>query len=406
MNETTIINTDCAIVGGGPAGIMLGYLLARKGIDVTVLEKWPDFFRDFRGDTIHPSTMDTLFELGILDEFLALPHNETRKLIAHIGDAEITIADLTHLKTHCKFIAFIPQWDFLDFLVTKAKQFPSFHLLMETEGIDVRKDNDRIIGLIAKSKGAACKIHSPLVVAADGRHSTMREKAGMVSIKFSAPMDVLWFRLSRKQNDPETSLGRANYGKFIVLIDRDAYWQCGFIIQKGTRDTLQQEGLESFHANVIAVAPFLEDRVTEISNWDQVKLLSVTVERLNKWYTDGLLCIGDAAHAMSPIGGVGINYAIQDAVAAANILIPNIRAKAITISDLQRVQKRREKPTRRMQVIQVFIQNHVIKRLFEDEKPTKLPWIVRLLFSIPGVNRIPAHIIGVGFQQEHIIETK
>lgn len=381
---------------------MLGYMLARAGIDVTVLEKWPDFFRDFRGDTIHPSTMDVLHELGLLEKFLKLPHNETRKLKAYVGNDEITLVDLTHLNTICKFVAFIPQWDFLNFITAEAKKYPTFHLLMETEVVDLIKENGKVAGVLAKSKDATFEIKAELVIGADGRHSTIREKAQMEVEDLGVPIDVLWFRLSRKSSDPSTSLGWVNFGKFMVMIDRDDYWQCGFVIQKGAFEKWKQKGLENFRADIAQLTPFLVDRVEEIKNWEQIKLLSVTVDHLKSWSKENLLLIGDAAHAMSPIGGVGINFAIQDAIATANILIPKMLHGRASIEDLQAIQRRREKPTRKMQKLQLYIQDHVIANVLKKERPIKLPWYLKLLLSIPTVNRIPARIIGVGFLAEHV----
>lgn len=381
---------------------MLGYLLARANIDVTILEKWPDFFRDFRGDTIHPATMEILAELGILDSFLELHHNETHQLTGYVGQDQVTIADFSHLSTRCNFIAFIPQWNFLKFIVDQAQSLPSFHLLMETEAVDLLRDNSRVSGVVAKSQNQELRIDAELVIGADGRGSTLRRQADAAVEDLGAPMDVLWFRLSQKPGDPPTSLGRIDFGRMMVMLDRDDYWQCGFLICKGSFEQIRSKGLEEFRASIGRLAPFLEDRVHEISSWDEVKLLSVKVDHLTKWYQDGLLFLGDAAHAMSPIGGVGINLAIQDAMAAANILIPKFHHGRVTVSDLQAVQERREGPTRQMQSLQVFIQHNLIEKVLRDDKPIKMPWLARLLFRLPGVNRVPARIIGMGFQPEHV----
>src|SRR5580658_5097375 len=318
--EPERITTRCCVAGGGPAGMMLGFLLARAGIDVIVVERWPDFFRDFRGDTIHPSTMELMDELGLLGEFLKLPHQEVRQLRAVIGGEEITIGDFSHLKVKCPFIALIPQWDFLNFIAAHAKQYPGFHLMMETEAQDLVEENGRVVGIRVKSHDRSFEIRAELVIAADGRHSTLRDRSGLQAESFGAPMDVLWFRLSRHTGDPGHVFGRVDQGKMIIMLDRGDYWQCGFLIRKGDFENIKQRGVDAFHQDIATVAPFLSDRTSEIREWDQVSLLTVAVDRLRQWYKDGLLCIGDAAHAMSPIGGVGINLAIQDAVAAANIL--------------------------------------------------------------------------------------
>lgn len=396
------IKTRCCVAGGGPAGIMLGYLLARKGIDVIVLEKWPDFFRDFRGDTIHPSTMELLAELGLLDEFLKLPHNEMQQMAAHMGGEEITLADFTRLNVRCPFIAFIPQWDFLNFITAKAKAFPGFHIMMETEAIDIIKDHDRVIGVRAKNKEGEFEILAELVVGADGRHSTIREKAELKVIELGAPIDVLWFRLSRKDDGTKRSLGYIDGGAGLILLDRDEYWQCGFIIAKGGFEKIKARGLDPFKKDLVTLAPFLLPVIGEIKQWDQVKLLSVAVDHLATWYRDGLICIGDSAHAMSPVGGVGINLAIQDAVAAANILIPAFKSGTPTLVDLTKIQKRREFPTRMTQRIQVFLHRRVLSPVLKNNGHMRLPWFMKLLGSMPPLQGIPAYIIGIGFRPEHI----
>jgi 2-polyprenyl-6-methoxyphenol hydroxylase-like FAD-dependent oxidoreductase len=395
-------NLRVAIAGGGPAGMMLGFLLARAGIEVAVLEKYPDFFRDFRGDTIHPSTMEVLHELGLLEDFLKLKHNDVRQMNATIGNQSVTIADFSRLKVHCPFIAFIPQWDFLNFIADHAAQYPTFHLMKETEVTDLIQENGAIAGLTAKTPTAHIDLRADLTIGADGRHSTVREKSGLKVQNIGAPMDVLWFRLSRIPGDPEQALGRIDYGKMMIMLDRNDYWQCGFIIRKGDFDTIKSQGLQSFHDSIRLLAPFLNNRPTEITSWDQVKLLTVTVDRLPTWHRPGLLCIGDAAHAMSPIGGVGINLAIQDAVASANILIPKLKAGPINESILAEIQSRREWPVKMTQRFQVIIQNRVIRRVLNDTTRPKLPWPLKLIRRFPTLRRIPARIIGIGFRPEHI----
>jgi 2-polyprenyl-6-methoxyphenol hydroxylase-like FAD-dependent oxidoreductase len=401
MNTKTI-TTTCCISGGGPAGIMLGFLLARAGIETTVLEKYPDFFRDFRGDTIHPSITEILYELGLLEEFLKLPHEELHQLEASIGNEKVILVDFSHLKVHCPFITLIPQWDFLNFISTKAKQYPAFHLLMETEAIDVIKEGGNIVGVQAKNKEERFEIHSKLVIGADGRHSTIRDKSGLTVKNLGAPMDALWFRLSRKKSDPASLLGKVDLGKMMIMINRNDYWQCGFLIRKGEFDAIKQDGIDSFRKSITEFVPELIDRVQEIKEWEQVKLLTVTVDRLIKWYCPGLLCIGDSAHAMSPIGGVGINFAIQDAVAAANILVPAFLRGTISQSDLAKVQKRRELPVKIIQRIQVLIQNRVIANILGKRTHPKLPWLLRFIKRFPYLRRIPAYMVGIGFRPEHV----
>ena len=394
------LTTRCCIAGGGPAGMMLGYLLARAGVDVVVLEKWPDFLRDFRGDTIHPSTLEVLRALGLLNDFLALKPDRAEMLGGVIGGLRVTVADFTHLPVHCRFIALIPQWDFLDFLASEARRYPAFHLRMETDATALIEENGRTAGVKANSRDGPLTIRAELVVGADGRHSTMRTQAGFAVKNIGAPMDVLWFRLSRNERDPTQPFGTFDRGRILVLIARGDYWQCGFVIPKGGFERVRARGLDAFHSDVANLAPALADRVCEIENFDSVKLLSVAVDRLECWHRDGLLCIGDAAHAMSPIGGVGINLAIQDAVAAANILIPAFRRGRASLKDLKAVQRRREYPTRATQSLQVLLQNRVIRNVLGSTGMARAPWPFRLLGQFPLLRRIPARIIGLGFRRE------
>ena len=396
------LTTTCCVAGGGPAGMMFGLLLARAGIDVTVLEKHADFLRDFRGDTVHPSTLQLMHELGLLDEFLARPHQEVRKLSVEIGGETVQVGDFTHLPTRCKFIALMPQWDFLDFLAGHARRYPGFHLLLRTEGVGLVCDGDRVTGVMAQAPEGPLEIRAGLVVATDGRHSTMRDAAGLKVIDRGAPMDVLWLRLSRRDSDPSQTLGRVDAGRIMVTLDRGDYWQCAFLIAKGGFDALRNGGLEAFRAEIVRMAPHFRDRVHEISSWDDVKLLTVAVNRLDRWYATGLLLIGDAAHAMSPIGGVGINLAIQDAVAAANILIPKLRQGAATPDDLRAVQRRRELPTKLTQRMQIAIQNRVISSVLRSTQTPRPPWVVRMLGRFPVLQRFPARVVGLGFRPEHI----
>ncbi len=310
----------CCVAGGGPAGMMLGFLLARAGVRVMVLEKHADFLRDFRGDTIHPSTLELMHELGLLEEFLRVPHQEMPRLIAQFGDTSLAVADFTHLPTRCKFIAMMPQWDFLDFLARHGARYPGFHLEMRAEATALIEEAGRVIGVRGTAADGPFEVRADLVVAADGRSSVLRERAGLHVEDLGAPMDVLWFRLSRAPGDPAATMGRFDAGRIFVLLNRGPHWQCGYVIPKGSAEDVRRRGLDAFRASVAALMPFAADRVAEIRGWDDVKLLTVRVDRLRQWYRPGLLCIGDAAHAMSPVGGVGINLAIQDAVAAANRL--------------------------------------------------------------------------------------
>ncbi len=382
--------------------MMLGFLLARSGIDVTVMEKHADFLRDFRGDTIHPSTLELMYELGLLEEFLKRPHQKTRQMAGQVGDETVAIGDFTHLPTHCKFLAFMPQWDFLNFLAGQGKQYPEFHLRVQTEAVDLIDEGGRIIGVRAETTDGPLEIRAGLTVGADGRHSVVRERAGLEVIDLGAPMDVFWMRLSHRRGDPGQTLGRAAAGKVFIMIDREEYWQCGYVIPKGAAEETRNRGIEKFREEIVRLAPFVADRIEELRNWDDVSLLTVKVDRLKQWFRPGLLCIGDSAHAMSPVGGVGINLAVQDAVAAANILAPKFAAGNVSDSDLEAVQRRREFPTRATQNLQIAVQNRIIRRVLGSTTPLKLPFILRLVRRFPVLRRIPARVIGIGFRPEHI----
>jgi 2-polyprenyl-6-methoxyphenol hydroxylase-like FAD-dependent oxidoreductase len=381
---------------------MLGFLLARQGVDVFVLEKHADFLRDFRGDTIHPSTLEIMHELGILDEFLKRPHQQVRELGGHVGNETVTIADFTHLPTHCHFLALMPQWDFLNFITEQGRRYATFHLQMQAEVTDLVEVSGTVAGVRARTPNGVLEIRAPLTVGADGRHSIIRERTGLEVIDLSAPMDVMWMRISRRPTDPAQTLGHFDRGRILFLINREDYWQCAFVIPKGTADEIRQRGVEAFRQEIVDLEPFLQDRVEELRDWKQISLLTVTVDRLARWFRPGLLCIGDAAHAMSPIGGVGINLAIQDAVAAANILGPKLRQNKLTGSDLQAVERRRNFPTRATQRLQILIQNNVIRRVLGRDKTFSLPWPLTLLRRWPILRRLPARVLGLGFRSEHV----
>lgn len=396
------MSVRCCIAGGGPAGMMLGLLLARAGVEVVVLEKHADFLRDFRGDTIHPSTLEVLYELGLLDRFLALPHQKVSRIDGQFGDLALTIADFSTLSTQCRFVAFIPQWEFLAFLAKEGARYPGFHLLMQADVTGLIEEAGSVVGLRVNTPDGPIEVRANLVVGADGRHSTVREKAGLSVEEFGAPMDVLWFRLSRRLTDPADPIGRFEAGRIFIMLNRGDYWQCGFVIAKGSLEQIRAKGLPAFRDAVAQLAPFMADRVDELHDWELIKLLTVQVDRLRQWYRPSLLCIGDAAHAMSPVGGVGVNLAIQDAVATANLLTAPLRAGKLTTRDLQLVQQRREWPTRMTQRVQLAVQNRVIRSVLTQSDKRSPPFAVRLIARFPFLRRIPARMIGLGFRPEHV----
>jgi 2-polyprenyl-6-methoxyphenol hydroxylase-like FAD-dependent oxidoreductase len=400
------IQVQCCIAGGGPAGMMLGLLLARAGIRVLVLEKHRDFLHDFRGDTLHPSTLEVMDELGLLTALLQLPHQEVQELRVQIGDKAIRTADFSRLSTRAKFLAFMPQWEFLNFLAEQGKRYATFQLQMETEVVELLKERERygarVRGVRTQSPAGIAEIGAEIVIGADGRQSLVRQKAGLDPINLGAPMDVLWMRLSRRPGDPKNIFAQFAPGRIAIMIDRGDYWQCGMVIAKGTFEERRIKGLSAFRDELAALAPFLEERVEEVADWSDVHLLTVRVDRLVRWYAAGVLCIGDAAHAMSPIGGVGINLAIQDAVATANILTDPLKRRISRTQDLRAVQRRRELPTRVTQGVQVFVQNRLITRVLDSQQALDAPWQAKLLNRSGLLRRIAGYCVGIGLRPEHV----
>ena len=381
--------------------MMTGYLLARAGVDVVVLEKHADFNRDFRGDTIHPSTLDLVYELGLLDEFLKLPHQEFSQLKGIFNGHVVPMADFSRLPTHCKLIAFMPQWDFLNFFSAEARRFPSFVLQMEHEVVDLIFDQQRVAGVRVKTPDGERDFRADLVIGADGRHALTHTRAGFQIQELGVPIDVLWMHISKREGDPEQLFGFFRHGKLLVLINRDTYYQAGFVIPKGGIETIKQRGLRALHRDIVALAPFLRDRIAELDDWSKIKLLTVQINRLRSWCREGLLCIGDSAHAMSPAGGVGINLALQDAVATANLLAARLKAGAVSVADLRLVQKRREWPTRVIQAMQAFIHRRVVTGR-ESKSGDSLPILLKFLQWLPVFQSLPARLIGIGPRPEHI----
>jgi 2-polyprenyl-6-methoxyphenol hydroxylase-like FAD-dependent oxidoreductase len=381
---------------------MLGFLLARAGVDVIVLEKHGDFLRDFRGDTIHPSTMEVIFELGLLDEFLKLPHQREAVIVERFGSWEYALADFRFLPTRAKFLALMPQWDFLNFLTEKGSAYPTFRLRMQTEAVDLIEEGSRVAGVRANAPDGAVEIRAGLTVGCDGRHSTLRARSGLKVVDYGSPMDALWFRLPKKASDPVKTTGSLEAGRSIVLMDRGDFWQCAFMILKGSITQTQSAGLPALRAEIAQLVPAFADRVDVLSDWEQIKLLNIEVNRLERWYRPGLLCIGDAAHAMSPILGVGLSLAVQDAVAAANILWQPLATGTLQERDLRRVQKRREIPTRFTQGIQMLMHQSFDRALRANEGALEAPLTVRLLAALPLLRRVPARLVGMGVRPEHV----
>lgn len=398
------IHTNVCIVGGGPAGMMLGLLLARSGVEVVVLEKHADFFRDFRGDTIHPSTLELLHELGCLEEFLKVPHQPMSALTVSINGKIIDGPDFSRLPTRCKFVAFTPQWHFLDFVARQGKRYPTFTLRMETEATGLIEENGRIMGVKAHTPQGAIDLRARLVVCADGRNSALRPLTGLHVHEFGVPLDVLWFRLPKPPHATggEPSFGYFKNGRMAILIDRGDYWQAANLIPKGALDQLKAEGIEAFRQRILDLVPAVGDSIQAIDDWDKVKLLSVQINRLEQWTRPGLLCIGDCAHAMSPAGGIGVNIAIQDAVAAANLLADKLRDGTWTDADTELVQKHRERAVHWTQNLQLFLHRKLLNPAQLNANSDSIPLPARLVGKLPFLRQILARIVGLGFQPEHI----
>ncbi len=393
----------CCIVGGGPAGMMLGYLLGRAGIDVVVLEKHADFFRDFRGDTVHPSTLQVMDELGLIDGFLKLPHQQLQKLDGMFGGTPVRIADLSRVNTKYPFIAFMPQWDFLNFLREAGQRFASLKVMMNTEATDLIRRGEEIAGVRAKTPEGPIDIVADLTIACDGRHSIVRERAGLAIDEIGAPMDVLWFRAGRRPDETENLFARVEHGKMMVTFDRGDYWQCAYVIAKGQFDTVKARGLPALLDDVGQMAPVLKSGLADVKGWDDVKLLTVAINRLKRWTRPGLLCIGDAAHAMSPVGGVGVNLAVQDAVATANLLAAKLAGGCPPEQDLDAVRRRREFPVKVTQRMQVIAQNNIVSAaLASGDAPLKAPLAVRVISAVPWLQGITARLVGLGVRPEHV----
>ncbi len=381
---------------------MAGLLLARQGIETLVLEKHADFFRDFRGDTVHPSTLRIMKELGVLQEFLKRPHQKATRITALFGDESVVMADFSSLAPDYGFVAFMPQWEFLDFLAQEGRKYPGFHLAMRANITGLLEESARVVGVRGKSPEGDFAVRAELVIAADGRHSVLREAAGLKVDHKGAPMDVLWMKLPRRPGDPEQPRGRIHPGNVFAMLDRGDYWQCALVIPKGGNEVIRAAGLPALRARIARIEPMMVGRLDALRDWEDIKLLTVAVDRLEAWGREGLLCIGDAAHAMSPIGGVGINLAVQDAVAAARILGPHLRAGDLSLPHLLSVQKRRWFPTVITQWGQIQIQKRFLAKVLEAKESVPVPRVAKLLRRFPFLRRVPARVIGIGVRPEPV----
>jgi 2-polyprenyl-6-methoxyphenol hydroxylase-like FAD-dependent oxidoreductase len=398
----TTVSAQCCIAGGGPAGVMLGFLLARAGVDVVVLEKHADFLRDFRGDTIHPSTLQIMRELGLLEEFLTLPHQKVFQIRALVGGFRAPVGDFSALPAPCNFIAMMPQWDFLNFIAAKGKAYQTFHLLMRTAATSLIEDGGRVVGVNAQGPDGPLEVRADLVVAADGRHSILRDAAGLKTDDLGSPMDVLWFRAARSASDDDETLGRFDPGRIFIRINRGDYWQCAYVIAKGSFEAVRAKGIDAFKADVARLIEMPIERLDALKSFDNVSLLSVAVDRLERWWKPGFLAIGDAAHAMSPIGGVGVNLAVQDAVAAANRLAAPLLARNVSDADLAAVESRRTLPARLIQFVQVKVQNNIIVPTLGREGPIKTPFALRLVSRFAPLRQLLGRLVGMGVRPEHV----
>ena len=397
------ITTRCCIVGGGPAGMMLGYLLGRAGVETVVLEKHADFFRDFRGDTVHPSTLQVMDELGLIDGFLKLPHQQLQKMEGKFGETSVRIADIGRTNAKYPFIAFMPQWDFLNFLRENGKRFASLKVMMKADATDLVWSGDRVIGVKADTPEGPVEIRAELTIGCDGRHSIVRQRANLEVEEIGAPMDVLWFRAGRHADENESLFARVDTGKMMVTFDRGDYWQCAYVIAKGQYDAVKARGLDAFRDDVTGMAPILKSGMSDVKTWDDVKLLTVAINRLKRWTRPGLLCIGDAAHAMSPVGGVGVNLAVQDAVATANLLAAKLVKGNPTEDELDAVRRRREFPMRMTQAMQVIVQNNIISvALKPGNQPLRVPLFARVVNAVPWLQGITARFVALGVRPEHV----
>jgi len=416
ITEVPPAETSVCIAGCGPAGAMLGLLLARAGVEVVVLEKHADFHRDFRGDTIHASTLQVLDELGLLSGFEELPQQRTTSITMMTDTESVTLGDFTRLPGRFQWVSMVPQWDFLTFLTDEADRLPTFRLLRCAEVVGLIEEDGQVRGVRyldrgedrdgdaeSGASGVERQLRAVLTVAADGRHSAVRGASGLDMIEFGVPLDVLWYRLPKAAGDPAGSFARLTAGRFLPMIDRGSYWQGAYTMPKGAFTQLRAAGIDALRADLRRVMPFLDDRLdSALRSWDDTGFLEVRVNRLRRWHRPGLLCIGDAAHAMSPVGGVGINLAIQDAVAAANILIAPLVQGRLTEHDLAQVQRRRSLPTRVTQRVQMLMQRQLISATGAPDKPTSLPPVVRLLTRTPPLVRLMSRFMAIGVRAEHV----